>query len=83
MKVDQKHKKQVTYSNIQLQHIFSNHCGFFCMSFILCLENDVTFNNFLDFFYRKKLHLNDNICIDIIKFFINHMYLRNELHLMD
>ena len=78
-----KYKKQVTYSNIQLQHIFSNHCGFFCMSFILCLENDVTFNNFLDFFYRKKLHLNDNICIDIIKFFINHKYLRNELHLMD
>ena len=29
-----KYKKQVTYSNIQLQHIFSNHCGFFvCHSF--------------------------------------------------
>ena len=49
-----KHKKQVTYSNIQLQHIFSNHCGFFCMSFILCLENDVTFNNFLNFFIEKS-----------------------------
>ena len=24
-----KYKKQVIYSNIQLQHIFSTHCGFF------------------------------------------------------
>ena len=78
-----KYKKQVIYSNIQLQHIFSTHCGFFCMSFILCLENDIKFSNFLIFFNRKKLYSNDHICIDIIKFFINHMYLRNQLYVMD
>ena len=31
-------------------------------------------------FWIKKLHLNDNIWIDIIKFYISHMYLRNKFH---
>ena len=71
------HKKQIIYSNHQLQNFFSNHCGFFCVSFILCIENDISLENFLKIFSRKNLYLNDYICIEIIKFYINHLYLRD------
>ena len=72
-----KYKKQIIYSNFQLQNLFSNHCGFFCISFILCMENDISLENFLKFFNRKNLYLNDYICIEIVKFYISHLYLRN------
>ena len=72
-----KYKKSIIFSNIQLQNLLSSHCGFFCIAFILCIENNITLDNFLKKFYRKKLHLNDYICVEIIKIFINHMYLRN------
>ena len=72
-----KYKKSIIFSNIQLQNLLSSHCGFFCIAFILCIENNITLDNFLEKFYRKKLHLNDYICVEIIKIFINHMYLRN------
>ena len=72
-----KYEKSIIFSNIQLQNLLSSHCGFFCIAFILCIENNITLDNFLKKFYRKKLHLNDYICVEIIKIFINHMYLRN------
>ena len=72
-----KYKKQIIYSNFQLQNLFSNHCGFFCISFILCMENNISLENFLKIFNRKNLYLNDYICIEIVKFYINHLYLRN------
>ena len=67
-----KYKKQIIYSNFQLQNLFSNHCGFFCISFILCMENNISLENFLKIFNRKNLYLNDYICIGIIKFYIKH-----------
>ena len=72
-----KYKKPIILSKIQIQNLLSSHCGFFCTAFILCIENDITLDDFLKKFYRKKLHLNDYICVKIIKIFINHMYLRN------
>ena len=72
-----KYKKPIILSKIQIQNLLSSHCGFFCIAFILCIENNITLDNFLKKFYRKKLHLNDYICVEIIKIFINHMYLRN------
>ena len=33
-----KYRKKIIHSNIQLQHLLSSHCGFFCISCILCLE---------------------------------------------
>ena len=67
-----KHKKQIIFSKKQLQNIFSSHCGFFCIAFILCIENNITFDEFLRTFNQKNLYLNDYICIEIIKFFIVH-----------
>ena len=72
-----KYKKPIILSKIQIQNLLSSHCGFFCIAFILCIENGITLDDFLKKFYRKKLHLNDYICVKIIKIFINHMYLRN------
>ena len=72
-----KYRKQVIYSNVQLQHLFSSHCGFFCISCILCLENNIPFHKFLNVFHKKDLYLNDYISIKIITGFIKYMYLRD------
>ena len=71
------YRKQVIYSNVQLQHLFSSHCGFFCISCILCLENNIPFHKFLNVCHKKDLHLNDYISIKIITTFIKYMYLRD------
>ena len=72
-----KYKKPIILSKIQIQNLLSSHCGFFCIAFILCIENGITLDDFLENFYRRKLHSNDYIGVKIIKIFINHMYLRN------
>ena len=72
-----KYGKKIFHSNIQLQHFFSSHCGFFCTSFVLCLENNNPFHKFLKMFHKKDLYLNDYISIKIITSFIEYMYLRN------
>ena len=72
-----KYKKPIILSKIQIQNLLSSHCGFFCIAFILCIENGITLDNFFKKFYRKKLHLNDYICNKIINIFINHVYLRS------
>jgi len=72
-----KYRKKILHSNVQLQHVFSSHCGYFCVSFILCLENNIPLHKFLTIFHKKDLYLNDYICIQIITTFIKSMYLRN------
>ena len=72
-----KYRKKIPHSNVQLQHVFSSHCGYFCVSFILCLENNIPLHKFLTIFHKKDLYLNDYICIRIITTFIKYMYLRN------
>ena len=49
-----KYRKKIIHSNIQLQHLFSSHCGFFCISCILCLENNIPFHKFLKIFHKKR-----------------------------
>ena len=71
-----RYRKQIIFTNNQIQHLLSSHCGFFCISFILCTENMISVKSFLEMFHSNNLYLNDYICIDIITFFINHMYLR-------
>ena len=72
-----KYRKRILHSNVQLQHVFSSHCGYFCVSFILCLENNIPLYKFLKMFHKKDFYLNDYICIQIITTFIKSMYLRN------
>ena len=70
------YKKPISYDQKQIQHLFSSHCGFFCISCILCLENNIPFHKFLKIFHKKDLYLNDYISIKIITTFIKYMYLR-------
>ena len=72
-----KYRKKIIFSNIQLQHAFSSHCGFFCISFILSFENNIPLHKFIKMFHRKDMYLNDYICIKIITTLIKYMYLRN------
>ena len=70
-------KKYRFFFNIQLQHAFSSHCGFFTISFILSFENNTPLHKFIKMFHRTDMYLNNYICIKIINTFIKHMYLRN------
>ena len=71
------YKKPISYDQKQIQHLLSSHCGFFCISCILCLENNIPFHKFLKMFHKKDLYLNDYISIKIITSFIEYMYLKN------
>ena len=71
-----KYRKTILYTKTLIQHPLSSHCGFFCISFILCIENKVPSKIFFKMFHKDKLYINDHICIEIINFFIKHMYLR-------
>ena len=70
------YRKPILYTQNQIQHLFSSHCGFFCISFIICMENMIPLETFFKMFYKKELYLNDFICVDIITCLINCMYLR-------
>ena len=37
-----KYDKKVFYFKYQVQHFFSTHCGFYCISIILWVENGVS-----------------------------------------
>ena len=62
------------YTKNQIQGPLSSHCGFFCISFILCIENKITPKIFFKMFHKNKLYINDNICIEIINFYIKYMF---------
>jgi hypothetical protein len=73
-----KYKKQIIYSEQRIQAYNSSHCGYFCVIFILCLDNNVSLRNFLELFNKNDLLINDYVCIELIKEYIKHMYLRNQ-----
>ena len=64
------YKKPISYDQKQIQHLLSSHCGFFCIAFIICVENMIQTKNFLKIFHKRKLYLNDFICVKIITNFI-------------
>ena len=40
--------EKIIRSNFQLQHLFISHCGFFCIAFIICVENMIQKKFFKD-----------------------------------
>ena len=54
----------------KLQHQDSIFCGFYCIAWLLCREINISNDKFASFFYCQKLKKNDDICIEIIKKFI-------------
>lgn len=58
--------RSVVLSDIQIQSLDSNMCGFFCICFLLYMSLGFEFKNFFNCFSRD-LKLNDTIVIDFIK----------------
>ena len=50
-----KYKKRILHTKTQIQDPLSSHCGFFCISFILCIENKITPKIFFKMFHKNKL----------------------------
>ena len=53
--------QSVDYSNTCIQHVKSNKCGAFCVSFILSVKNKNDFKKFIDHFNATLLKQNDKI----------------------
>ena len=51
----------VVYSNTCIQHVKSNKCGAFCVSFILSAKNKSDYTKFIDHFNATLLKQNDKI----------------------
>jgi len=66
----QQHLKNYSYNDKQVQNIDSTACGYYCIAFILYLNNKnnkmESFNNFLNIFKTNKLH-NDIILKNLTK----------------
>lgn len=58
--------RSVVKSNVQIQSLDSNMCGFFCICFLLYMSLGLSFSKFFQCF-SSDLKLNDNIVIDFIK----------------
>ena len=64
------------YNNVQyvktlcfpVQPISSNLCGVYCIYFIICFLNNVSFNKIVNIFDAKNLYVNDYVvCTYVIK----------------
>ena len=53
--------QSVDYSNTCIQHVKSNKCGAFCVSFILSVKNKNDYKKFIDHFNATLLKQNDKI----------------------
>ena len=53
--------QSLVYSNTCIQHVKSNKCGAFCVSFILSVKNKNDFKKFIDHFNATLLKQNDKI----------------------
>ena len=57
--------KKVTYTDICIQHIYSEKCGKFCIEFINYVYSKKSYNNFISQFEFVKLYKNDEIVENI------------------
>ena len=48
------YRKPILYTQNQIQHLFSSHCGFFCISFIMCMKSIIPLQTFFKLFYKKS-----------------------------
>ena len=57
--------KKVTYTDICIQHMYSDNCGKFCIAFIKNVNSKSSYNNFISQFDFVKLYKNDEIVENI------------------
>ena len=48
-----KYKRKISYSKNQIQHLSSSHCAFFCISFVLSIENWISPKLYFKLFDKK------------------------------
>ena len=57
--------KKVTYTDVCIQHIYSEKCGQFCIAFIKHVHSNSSYNDFISQFDFVKLYKNDEIVENI------------------
>lgn len=62
--------KKFIYNKVKIQHEKSSFCGIFCLSFLAAQENQVSLKNYLNYFDKNNLNLNDEISTSVLKMFI-------------
>ena len=61
--------KRYNFNSKQIQSIFSDKCGFYCVAFILSFCHGISYRKFIDIF-SDDLEKNDDICLQ----FLNEIY---------
>ena len=54
-----KTSKSVSYNSQQLQSVFSNTCGYYCIFFILLKSRDLSLHEILNLFSKSNFNIND------------------------
>ena len=60
---------QYQYSNVPIQPIFSDNCGYYCIAFILSYLKGFSYSEFLNLF-SNNANENNNICYKFIQNYI-------------
>ena len=61
--------KRYHFNSKQIQPVYSDKCGFYCMAFILSYCHGISYRKFIDIF-SDDLEKNDDICLQ----FLNEIY---------
>ena len=59
------------YNTKEIQSIFSDSCGYFCIAFVLAWKLKIPYEIFIDQFSEKKQENNEYVCHEFIKQTIN------------
>ena len=57
----QPHYKGITYLDYRIQDSTSNYCGAYCVCFVLHVQDDLTYDQFIGHYYSDNLLENDEI----------------------
>ena len=57
----QPHYKEITYLDYRIQDSTSNYCGAYCVCFVLHVQDDLTYDQFIGHYYSDDLLQNDKI----------------------
>ena len=60
------YNRQIVHSLSMIQHPSSLHCGYFCIGFVLAMNNNYSISMYQNIFNSKNLYLNDDIVCDFI-----------------
>ena len=65
--IKEKNHHLLYYSNVQIQGIFSLFCGYYCLSFLLAMNEGKSISEFQRMFSSHDFKMNEYICVNYIK----------------